>query len=284
MKREVAGPAASTTENTDTDPVAGAGKDPVPSSGLGPPVAEFGGRVPIFLLFLVAILVAWPVGTWMPAAGAAAGVLVIGGFLLLVRYPKLKVKVHSEGLVYQTRKKYEVWRWNEVEEFSVLLDKREARTKPSSPLEFLIEKVLEAVVMALLPKAAKYRVSYELRRPGHKLELGSSIRDHKKLGEIAGNLVSNNRLPSLLASVRAGNTVSFGRFVIGPDGVTDTRPKHPRLLPWDAVAGIAVSKYAVAVSQVGQKAHWASARIDTVPNAVILADLVGRVAAEKAKD
>lgn len=275
MKREVAGPAGGFDERTDdaVPAVAGGGNDPAPSSGLGASVAEFGTRVPIVLILFVVVLVVLSVGRWHLWAGLAGGVIVAGGLLLLVRFPRLKAKVHSEGLIYQTRAKTEVWRWNDVEEFSVLLEKRETRAKHSSLLEFLIEKVLEAIVMALLPKAMKYRVSYELRRPGHKLELTSSIRDHKRLGEIAGNLISSHRLPSLLASVLAGNTVPFGKFLIGPDGVTDTGHKQHRLLPWDAVGAVAVSKYAVAVYQVGQKAHWASATVSAVPNAVMLTEL-----------
>ena len=260
-----------------------AGKDRVPSSDLGGLVSEFRGRIPVLRWLLFATLVGFGVRHIFSLAPIIFGVIVAGWGLLLARNGarELNVKVHSEGLVYQGTGKSEAWRWKEVEELSIITEKRKFHSPFHNTVEALISGVLDTVMTSLLPKAAKYQVGYRLWRPGHELVLGWSIKDYKRLGEIVENFVRNSRVPLVMASFRAGNTIPFGKLLIGPDGLTDARTKPPRLLPLEALAGVSVSNYVVTVNQVGEKAPWTSAEATAVPNAAILAALAERVVSEK---
>lgn len=257
--------------------------DQITPSELGGLVCEFHGRVPVLPCLYLGILAGVLSGIKVPWLGVIVGISAAGGVLLLFRYlaGQLCVRVHSAGLIYRNRAKNEVWKWDDVEEFLILPEKREIRTAPPSMLHWLFEKVLESVIRALLPRAAKYKISYELRRPGHKLVLGPSVRDYKKLGELVGNFVMDKRLPLLLSAFRAGHTIPFGPLLLGQDGLTDTGSKQPRVLPWDELADVRVSNYAMVVRQVGKKNAWKSVRINSVPNAAILAALTAHVTVEK---
>jgi hypothetical protein len=260
----------------------------LPSGDLGGLVSEFRGRITVFPWLIIGALAGFTAGHSGSGVavivGVIVGVIVAVGFFLLARdrARKLNVKVHSEGLVYQAKgRKSEVWRWNDVEEFFVLAEKREIHSPPHNIAEALISGLLEAAVTASLPKAAKYRVRYKLRRPGNELVLDSFIRDYRRLGEIVENFVTTSRLPLVLASFRGGHTIPFGKLLLGPEGLTDARPEHPRFLPLHALASVSASKYVVAVNQAGEKAAWTSAEASAVPNAAILAALVEHVVAER---
>jgi hypothetical protein len=253
---------------------------------LGGVIAEFRGRVPPSQVVLF--------GFWAVLTGAAAGrsarswelglaiaaVILVPPLVLIWRAArKRSVQVCLRGLRYRDRKRDEVWRWLEVEEWLVVAEEREIQDRPKSVLELLVEKALTALVKAILPRRAKYRVQYELRRPGHKLVLTWRIRNYHRLGEMVGNLIKVKRLPGLLASARAGEKLEFGRFVLGPAGVTDTRSKELKLLTWAQLRSVSASRYRVSVHQVGAKRPWAIATSREVPNAVLLEALASALVA-----
>jgi hypothetical protein len=253
---------------------------------LGGLVAEFRGR--LVSIVVVCLVIGTMLGFWIGhsgelpdvIAGLAAGTVVAVGLFLLgfFRWRQLSVKVYSGGLVYQAKGVNEIWKWGEME-FFVLVEKREGHGAPRTFQDWLFEQVVETVVRALLPKAAKYRVSYELRRPGHKRQLTSFIRGHRQLGEMVEEFVTEVQLPVAQASFSSGNVVTFGKLWLGQDGLLYASAQRPQFLPLSALAGVSVSRYAVKVHQVGGKPVWLIPERSAVANATVLAGLAERIVA-----
>jgi hypothetical protein len=255
------------------------------SGDLGGMVAEFRGRRVVVPWLVIGSAVGLIIGHSGAAAsvivGLIVGVAVAAGLFLLGsdRWRQLSVKVYSGGLVYRAKGANEVWKWDEVEEFFTLAEKREIHSVPHGIADAIISPLVEAAVTIALPKAARYRVRYRIRRPGHQRTFDSLIRDYVRLGEMVQGLVTETQLPVALASFRSGDPVPFGDLLLGQDGLVYASAQHPRLLPLSALAGVSVSRYAVKVHQVGRKLPWLTAERTAVPNAAILAGLAERIVA-----
>jgi hypothetical protein len=262
-----------------------AGKARVTSGDLGGMVAEFHGRRVVVPWLVIGSAVALIIGHSGAAAyviaGLIAGVAVAVGLFLLGfdRQRQLSVKVYSGGLVYRAKGANEVWKWDEVEEFFTLAEKREIHSAPHGIADAIISPLVEVAVTTALPKAARYRVRYRIRRPGQQRTFDSLIRDYVRLGETVQGLITETQLPVALASFRSGDIVPFGDLLLGQDGLIYASAEHPRVLPLSALAGVSVSRYAVKVHQAGRKVPWLTAERTDVPNAAILAGLAERIVA-----
>lgn len=253
-------------------------------AALGGLIEAFDGRVAtswvVWFIFAAALAggaTGRPAGSLPLGLGVGLAAFTVPFLLLRRSAMRRRVEVYTNALVYRKRDKAEVWRWNEVDEFVVVSEEREIHTRPSSILEGLIEAVVEAAVKAILPAKAKYRVSYRLTGGGRKVNLTYTMKQHYRLGELAGEQIKAQRLPALQAALRTGETLHFGRYALGPSGLIDERAKQLKLLPWDALAGVSVSSHHVTIRQAGNQRAWATVPVGTVPNAQILSALVDRV-------
>jgi Family of unknown function (DUF6585) len=263
--------------------------EPEPETeNLGAFVAAFPGRAPPSIVLWIAFFgLIWAGATgrvthsW--ALGVTAGAALIGLPALLLRRSARGrgVDAYADGFVYRTRRKSQVWRWADIDDLFVVAEQREVHSRPKSVIEFLIETVVETITKALLPKRAKYRVLYRLTGQGRKLTINWTIRDHHELGMLVSDRLKERRMPSLIGSLRAGETLHFGRLDLGPEGLIDTRPKTPKLLPWNALPTVSESRYGVVVNEAGRKRPWITAEGKDVPNANILAAITAAVVAER---
>lgn len=188
----------------------------------------------------------------VPLIGVIWLLLAAWIFLTPYIYPRLRIFVYKNGLIY-AKGKAEVLRWDQMER---------------------IWKDLEVERKGSLSVRA-----YTVRRSDDTLFVFTGeLKDVETLGRSIEAEITRRLLPRALAAYHAGGPVVFDEIVVSGYGI-GVRPGR-KLLLWDEFERISVDEAKLAVYKKGMKAAWIVIKIADIPNAGVLKELIPHVQRE----
>ncbi|MES4904253.1 MULTISPECIES: DUF6585 family protein [unclassified Streptomyces] len=110
------------------------------------------------------------------------------------------------------------------------------------------------------------------RFQGHSTRTERNIVDDFR--QLVDPKIAAAQLPGMYATLRQGQAVAFGAYVLEPSALTTgTGRKHKRL-PWAQVEQVTLERGLVKVTERGRRGTWATASISAVPNLTAFLNLV----------
>jgi len=250
---------------------------------LGTPTAVYKGGIPAFELVVSVVFLG--LGTWVGIAifstqsngtainplGVLLFALLIGGWGLLwpIRYLlnlSLRVYVCTNGLLRVKGDNTVAIRWDQVESVTQSYTLRR--------FGFWIPACLTGGVFAVLALRSMFPVYKVRRADGVQIKLHDGISKVKALGTTVLVETSNVLLPRMIASLRAGSSVSFGLVTATQQGLT----KGNKTLPWAECDGVVIARGGITIKKRGGNVWnggaWYSSLLRRVPNFAALAGLI----------
>lgn len=183
------------------------------------------------------------------------GVVFLLAALYCLLYPLLyrswRVYVYSEGFAYTRGGKLDAFRWENIE----------------SALYSVTRRYMNGIYMGT---QHKYTV---LGTDGRKVVLNDRITSIERLGEIISEMVTRVKLPEALASIQAGNTLSFGPLSVSLQGVSNGK----ETLSWEQVTAFQVSSGIITVRKGGKWLSWSAVPVAKIPNVFVFLALVDAI-------
>ncbi|GHO99016.1 hypothetical protein KSF_090640 [Reticulibacter mediterranei] len=105
-----------------------------------------------------------------------------------------------------------------------------------------------------------------------KLRLDNDLEHIRELGEQIDQEVFQALWPAALASLEAGETLSFGNFRIDAQGLI----RGQKALSWKDWPLLTVNKGSVTIKAAGQEKAWAKSELAEIPNYRLFLALIGR--------
>jgi len=106
---------------------------------------------------------------------------------------------------------------------------------------------------------------------GKKFVFRNAIKGIENLGEHLSQEITRTLLPQVIMAYHAGQTVTFGSFTAGPQGVSNGYES----LSWNEIDNIGASGGNIYIRAGGRPRDWA--KFKSVPNAPVLIALVNYV-------
>ena len=104
---------------------------------------------------------------------------------------------------------------------------------------------------------------YTLRRTdGYQVKLDNMVKGIAELGEAVSNGVTQELVPRALHSIRNGQTLTFGQFIINQQGIGNGR----EFIPWPEVQAVNVNRGRLTVQKAGKFFSWGSSMVARIPN------------------
>lgn len=104
---------------------------------------------------------------------------------------------------------------------------------------------------------------YTLRRvDGYKIKLDNTTKGIAELGQAVTRGITRELVPRALNSIRAGQTLTFGRFSVNQQGIGNGK----EFIPWPQVQAVNVNRGQVTVKKAGKFLNWGSAMVAKIPN------------------
>ncbi len=163
----------------------------------------------------------------------------------------LRIYVFVHGFIRAKGKRYEVVRWDNVEE--VWQQERLNNYVPSA-----------------------FTCTLRLR-DGRTLKLGDALRFIYDLTTIIQAEVAKQQLPQAIAAYKAGEPVRFGKVTVDVRGINNGK----ELIPWDQAEAIAVKEGKVVVLKYGRPLKWSPIKEQETPNLSLLMSLVEHVVSQQ---
>lgn len=250
---------------------------------LGTPTAVYKAGIPAFEL--VMSVISFGAGTWVGIAifsaqsngtainplGVLLFALLIGGWGLLwpIRYLlnlSLRVYVCTNGLLWVKGGNTVAIRWDQVESVTQSYTLRR--------FGFWIPAFFTGGVFAVLALRSMFPVYKVRRADGVQIKLNDGISKVKALGTTVLVETSNALLPRMIASLRAGSSVSFGPVTATQQGLT----KGNKTLPWADCEGVGIARGGITIKKRGGNVWnggaWYATLLRRVPNFAALAGLI----------
>lgn len=98
---------------------------------------------------------------------------------------------------------------------------------------------------------------------GEKFKITNVYKDVESLGNIIQSEVTKRLLPSMVRAYQSGQTVSFGKLSLNPQGII----YKDRQLPWNEIKDLKIERGFISVKKEGGRwFNWASVSAASVPN------------------
>jgi hypothetical protein len=94
------------------------------------------------------------------------------------------------------------------------------------------------------------------------------------LRQLVDPRITAAQIPGMLAALRQGQSVPFGEYALGPQGLTTGTGRKQKHLLWAEVGGVAVEHGLVQVTERGRRRTWAAPSTAAVPNLTAFLTLV----------
>jgi hypothetical protein len=187
----------------------------------------------------------------IPLVGVTWLVLAAWIFLTPYIYPRLRIFVYRDGLIY-VRGKAEVLRWNQMER--VWKDFYVGRKGP-------------------------YARSYTVRRSDDVLFVFTAeLKNVEALGRLIEIEITRRLLPRALASYQTGGPVVFDEIVVSSRGIGVKSGR--KLLFWDDFGRLSIDEKKIALYKKSMDAAWTVLNVANVPNVEVLKELIAHIQRE----
>jgi len=104
---------------------------------------------------------------------------------------------------------------------------------------------------------------YTLQRgDGYKIKLDNTTKGIAELGQAVTRGITQELVPRAMNSIRAGQTLTFGRFSVNQQGIGNGK----EFIPWPQVQAVNVNRGQVTVKKAGKFLNWGSAMVAKIPN------------------
>ena len=175
----------------------------------------------------------------------------IRGLVAVYQHHGTTIYLYKEGFILAERSKNEIVRWEQVSAFW------QSITRP----------YINGI-------SAKTRYFYRIQtRENRKYTFGDNVSDIAEMGQKLTREITRTLLPGVIAAYESGETVSFGKFRINKQGISERQ----KTLPWNRVERIEVETGRILLKKRGQYLNWSNVLVAEIPNALVLVELVGYI-------
>jgi hypothetical protein len=202
------------------------------------------------------------------SGGTPVGLVIFGflfaGFLLAVGIKEVipafqdlgaSVYLYKGGFIRKKGGKNIPLRWDQVKELQQSVTRRYRRNRYTGNTKYVGTTYV-----------------YSVRAiDGRKFVFRNALKDVENLGEHLSREITRTLLPQAIMAYHAGQTVTFGSFTVGPQGVSNGYES----LSWDGIDNMGASGGNIYVRAGGRSRDWA--KFKSVPNAPVLIALVNYV-------
>jgi hypothetical protein len=229
-----------------------------------------------FLLLTIAVLSQPSSDTGDTGSGGTPAGLVIfgfliGGFLLVVGIKELitacqdlgtSVYLYQGGFIRKKGRKNTPVRWDQVKELRQEVTEHYRKNRYTGRTKYV---------------GTTY--AYTVRTvDGKKFVFRNAIQNIENLGNHLSQAITRTLLPQAIMAYRAGQTVTFGRYTVSQQGVSNGYES----LSWDVIESMGASGGHIYIRAAGKSRNWD--KYKSVPNAPVLIALVNYILDSRKKN
>jgi hypothetical protein len=106
-----------------------------------------------------------------------------------------------------------------------------------------------------------------------RVKFDDALKNVEQLGNTMQSEVTRRLLPQAINTFQGGGTVTFGKLVVSPIGLS----WGDKSLPWAEIEGVQLNKGYLSVKKQGKWFNWASMPVSAIPNLLVALTLIDRI-------